>query len=537
MESSSVPTFSPFITGPNGIVYDAAEASLAEPGELRHHRLNLEKVQSFGVIGILITAWTVSLSLIAICLWREPSLLWAGLLSAALNILPTMHAVRRQFAGTINTAYVVLVATLQPFMIYLVMQESGMPPQSPLGYLVAVVTIAFLCDARALVWGTSLCIAQLAGMAIFAPDWVFYTDGVVWRSLLHIIGLAVVGAVGTIIITTVKRLLGELAQARRKSDQQVNLLREQAEDLEDALHRVELERRERGKSEADQAAARKEEQERIARDFEASITTVTLSIAKTGEVLERTTKALNAIALETGQSAKDVSVSAEAASNAARNVAEGVSELSHAIANIAVNVSQQTDLTSRATQKSQSGGEAVGGLSTHSDTIGEATRAIARIAERTNLLSLNAAIEAATAGPAGRGFTIVAQEVKALAMQASQAATEIDEFLSGVRSGTLEAERSFEAIDTAITELAEAATTIRWDVESQRKSADTIEDYARAAADDVGAMAKRSKTLASTASTAKTLSTELDEAAATMIRNVRDLEQSTAHFMANLKAS
>lgn len=179
----------------------------------------------------------------------------------------------------------------------------------------------------------------------------------------------------------------------------------------------------------------------------------------------------------------------------------------------------------------------MGGLSIHSDTIGEATRAIVRIAERTNLLSLNAAIEAASAGEAGRGFTIVAQEVKALAMQASQAATEIDEFLSGVRSGTLEAERSFEAIDTAITELAKAATTIRWDVESQRNSADTIEDYARAAADDVGAIAKRSKTLASTASNAKTLSTELDEAAAAMILNVRDLELSTAQFTANLKAS
>jgi len=85
---------------------------------------------------------------------------------------------RRNFTGTINTANVALVATLQPFLIYLVMQESGVPPQSPPGYLVAVVTIAFLCDASALVWGTSLCVAQLAGLAIFAPDWVFYADGV-----------------------------------------------------------------------------------------------------------------------------------------------------------------------------------------------------------------------------------------------------------------------------------------------------------------------------------------------------------------------
>ena len=276
---------------------------------------------------------------------------------------------------------------------------------------------------------------------------------------------------------------------------------------------------------------------RIAEDFEASISVVTKSIADTANLLDRTTKSLNAIAHDTGQGAAEVSASAETASNVARNVAQGVAELSQSIASVAVEVSQQNDLTSRATQRSVSGGEAVGSLSDHSDTIGEATHAIVRIAERTNLLSLNAAIEAATAGPAGRGFTIVAQEVKALAMQASQAATEINEFLSGVRSGTIEAERSFKAIDSAISELAKAATTIRFDVEKHRKSADTIEEFARNAAADVGAMAERSKSLASTASDAESLSGELDAAAAAMLKNVRDLEQSTAQFVANLRAS
>ncbi|MEO0872412.1 MAG: methyl-accepting chemotaxis protein, partial [Pseudomonadota bacterium] len=298
-----------------------------------------------------------------------------------------------------------------------------------------------------------------------------------------------------------------------------------------------MERQERERFAVEQATMRKAEIRMIAQEFEESISVVTGAISQTAHTLDQTTKDLRAIARDTGEGAHIVSQGAQAASKASRTVAQGVAELSSSIANIAVSVSQQDDLTSHATQRSISGGEAVGGLTQHSDTIGEATRAIARIAERTNLLSLNAAIEAASAGPAGRGFTIVAQEVKALALQASEAATQIDAFLKGVRAGTHEAEHSFKAIDSTITELAQAATSIRWDVESQRKSADAIEDYASSASADIGAMAERSAALAGTAHTTQELSALLDEAAADMLRNVKDLEQSTAQFVANLKAN
>ena len=59
--------------------------------------------------------------------------------------------------------------------------------------------------------------------------------------------------------------------------------------------------------------------------------------------------------------------------------------------------------------------------------------------------------------------------MKQLAAQASDAATKIEAFLGGVRSGTLEAERSFHAIDAAIEELGKTANSIRYDVETQRQ--------------------------------------------------------------------
>lgn len=509
--------------------------SLATGDILASSTLDLVTVQRIGTLGILITGWVVSLALIAICLLREPSLIWAGALSAAINIYPSWRVLKKRSDRTTRTA-IVFLASLQPFMIYLVMQESGMPPQSPLAYVVTVVTVAFLCDTRALMLATALCVAQLLALAVLVPDWVFYSQGVLWRSLLHIIGVAGIGGLGAFIIVTLQRVIEELHREKTKSAEQLTLHMQQSKDLEAALNRVEIERQQRQENAAAQEASRQKELTRFARDFEASISVVTQSISQTAQLLDRITKTLSVIAQDTGQGAAELNESAMAASHAASMVAKGVAELSASIGEVAADVGQQSDLASKATQRSVSGGEAMGGLSRHSDTIGQATRAIVRIAERTNLLSLNAAIEAASAGPAGRGFTVVAQEVKALARQASEAATEIDAFLKGIRKGTTDAERSFEAIDSVITALAQTASDIRGEVESQRRSADTIEDYARSAAEDVGAMAAQSESLAGTAAAAEKLAKELDEAAAAMLENVRDLEQSTTQFVDNLKA-
>jgi len=403
-------------------------------------------------------------------------------------------------------------------------------------HLVTVILLIAIYDRRVVLWGSAACALSFIVFKMTMPTADLARPTFLLGTLMELVGIAVVTVVSAGICAAVVRLLHSLEASRNESARRSAMFEEQAIKLERARERVEIERSEREKAEDQQRAERQAELRRFASEFEASISVVTQSISETAALLERTTKSLSVIAHDTGQGAATVNEGAAAASHAARMVAQGVAELSSSIAEIAADVSQQNALADQATKRSNSGGDAVSGLAKHSDTIGEATRAIVRIAERTNLLSLNAAIEAASAGPAGRGFTIVAQEVKALAMQASEAATDIDTFLKGVRSGTQEAERSFDAIDSVIGSLAETSTAIRWEVESQRKSADTIEDYARSAAEDVGAMAVRSETLADTASAAEKLANQLDDAAAKMLRNVRDLESSTAQFVSNLKA-
>jgi methyl-accepting chemotaxis protein len=90
--------------------------------------------------------------------------------------------------------------------------------------------------------------------------------------------------------------------------------------------------------------------------------------------------------------------------------------------------------TAAGRKESQDLQHAVAGLKQASQRIGGVLELISEIARRTDLLALNAAIEAAHAGEAGRGFGVVASEVKLLSEQTSKAIQEVDEEIGAVRS-------------------------------------------------------------------------------------------------------
>ena len=123
------------------------------------------------------------------------------------------------------------------------------------------------------------------------------------------------------------------------------------------------------------------------------------------------------------------------------------------------------------------------GLAEESQKIGAVVTLIREIAEQTNLLALNATIEAARAGEAGKGFAVVASEVKSLATRTGQATEEISERIGQVQQRTESAVSDISAVGEQIAEMSEIATTIATTVHERAEAATAIISHVREAAD------------------------------------------------------
>lgn len=497
---------------------------------------DFDDLRNLGVILITLAGWVVVLMLILLSLEQGKHAMFAAAISALINLFPTWCALKGRTDRNTRLA-IGVIAALQPSLILYAMQGSLWQIDMLLYFVVALTALTLLSDIRPIIAACCIMVVDHAVLSFLAPESVFWGGGGSLRVVVHVFATIIIGSILCSISLSLAKIMQNQKDAEQFSDKQAAKLIEASALYERALVTIEDEKEARIKSQSEFLEIRKADHANVAAEFEKSISAVTHAVSKTASMLEQSAGSLKVLMGNAGDDARDVAGSAQSASRAAGTVAAGVAELSNSMAKIASNVGQQNQLTARASERSGGGGKAIGSLSQQSQTIGEATRAILRISKRTNLLSFNASIEAASAGKAGRGFTVVAKEVKALATEASEAATEIETFLSGLRAGTIEAEHSFKAIDEAIAELNKAASLIRYDVEDQHQSADTIEVYARNAAGEADAMASRTKSLSDRASAAHRLSGELELAANALTGNIRDLEQSSDDFMKSLKAA
>ena len=114
-------------------------------------------------------------------------------------------------------------------------------------------------------------------------------------------------------------------------------------------------------------------------------------------------------------------------------------------------------------------------LKRESDRIGSVLDVIKAVAQQTNLLALNAAIEAARAGEAGRGFAVVADEVRSLAQRAKDSTEEIEQLIAGLQRGTLQVASSLESSRVLTDSSVELARQAGVSLGSITRSVSTIE--------------------------------------------------------------
>ncbi len=187
-------------------------------------------------------------------------------------------------------------------------------------------------------------------------------------------------------------------------------------------------------------------------------------------VAEITTSASEQLSAQVEQSSKG----AEQQARRVSETATAIEEMSATVLEVAKNAGQAAEISDAAKSKAQEGAaivdKVVQGISAvqteaqtlkndmaqlgeQAENIGQIMSVISDIADQTNLLALNAAIEAARAGEAGRGFAVVADEVRKLAEKTMAATKEVGDAISHIQQGT---RKNMENVDRTVTHITEA---------------------------------------------------------------------------------
>ena len=183
-----------------------------------------------------------------------------------------------------------------------------------------------------------------------------------------------------------------------------------------------------------------------------------------------------AAAEEMNTNMTSVSAATEQASANITMVAAALEEMTSTINEIALNTSTARGINDEAVALSNHASVQIDMLGNSAHEISKVTETINEISQQTNLLALNATIEAARAGEAGKGFSVVASEIKALAIQTSGATQEIKAQVDGIQGATTDAINEIQGISTIIAQLNELVTTIASAIEEQSVTSKEIAD-------------------------------------------------------------
>jgi methyl-accepting chemotaxis protein len=316
-----------------------------------------------------------------------------------------------------------------------------------------------------------------------------------------------------------------------------------------AIARAAIGVREAARTRASDQMAREEESKRaaeverrallseLATSLDSQVKAVAESVDNAAQELLKTAHSMQAVSEDARAEADKASRVSAVARDHASTVGEATSQLDSAVGEIGARVQESSNISQDAVTQIRQAGTIVRTLSEASAEIGKVVALIQAIAEQTNLLALNATIEAARAGEAGRGFAVVASEVKSLATQTAKATEEISGRISAVVGATEQAVAAIDGVGKTIARVSEIAMTIAAAVVEQSATTSEISRAIGETTRQTESMATSLERLLHAADDTNASSLTVVDSASGLSNQAASLKSEVAEFVARMKAA
>lgn len=255
---------------------------------------------------------------------------------------------------------------------------------------------------------------------------------------------------------------------------------------------------------------------------------------RSGQQVRDTSRALGAQVGDSQSQARRVEGAASEAGSHVAEVAGAARSLSQTIATIAARADHSIDVVARSHTIGAASRQRTADLETAADQIGSAVTLIRQIAEQTNLLALNATIEAARAGEAGRGFAVVASEVKTLATQSAAATDGIAEQVQGIQAATRHVVSAAREMETVLADLGDVSRQIAEAVRQQEAATGQIATAAGSAEDRMGGIRTDMGQIGTLIERTSDATAELERIAGALAQSEDQLDHAIQEFLATI---
>nr|WP_298925569.1 methyl-accepting chemotaxis protein [uncultured Erythrobacter sp.] len=267
----------------------------------------------------------------------------------------------------------------------------------------------------------------------------------------------------------------------------------------------------------------------VARKLEQSVGEIVTKVASASTQLSSTATQMNKTAEQTSARTSELSHDMSEANAGATAAAAASDEFALSINEISRQAASSSELARLATDATEEADMTISALSNSADQVGQIVELIQTIAQRTNLLALNASIEAARGGEAGRGFAVVASEVKELAMQTSRATEQVADQIRSMQDTTGASVSALRSIAGQVRELETTAVSIATAVDQQSVAGQDL-------AKSIDLAARGTEKVAAHVDDVRELSLSTGAAASQVLASANDLDKQASALNGEVEA-